>query len=197
MWEEIASSLPDKQGWRGWKSKPQRAVSSKNRTKYSQTSQSSSCHTSKDYRPMLQVEELRFGVKITHPRSYNQAGLMVQALPITPPCFFVLSSSGPGGEYGAGGSGPWSLFFSGGWKLPPYTASASYESQANQSVAKANALYGEKKMLSELIRFPSPTLSLPLKQARSVHSLPLSNLGKVFEIPICPAPQPVMFLVTG
>lgn len=39
------------------------------------------------------------------------------------------------------------------------------KAKPNQSVAKANTLYGENKTLSELIRFLLPTLSLPLKQA--------------------------------
>lgn len=101
-----------------------------------------------------------------------------------------------------GGSYPWSPLSPGAWELPPRIASAGCEHQSNVMHRENKwTLWRKRKMLPELIRefntFLSPTPSSILNNLASVHSLPLNNLRKAFEIPICPAPQPAMFLVTS
>lgn len=56
-----------------------------------------------------------------------------------------------------------------------------------------------KQTLCGLLRQFNVSLptSLDLSKVASSHSLPLSNLETAFEIPICPTPQPTVFLVTS
>ena len=103
---------------------------------------------------MLQVEKLRFRVKVTHPRSCHQSGLMVQGFLQHPASW---------------SSAPWVLLEGAGlvaWVALVLDHSSLQESESRlltlpqqalkanpiQSAVEANGLYGENIRCCELIR---------------------------------------------